>query len=68
MVGRGFYGMCSSATARIVDVVTGELIIGVVYDTTRVELKWQRPTQVGEALVTALKYGLWKRNPNDPIP
>jgi curli biogenesis system outer membrane secretion channel CsgG len=65
---RGFYTTCSGATARIVDVVTGEVIIGVVYDTTQVELKWQRPTQIGEALATALKFGLWKRNPNDPIP
>jgi curli biogenesis system outer membrane secretion channel CsgG len=65
---RGFYTTCSGATARIVDVVTGEVIIGVVYDTTQVELKWQRPTQIGEALATALKFGLWKRNPNAPIP
>lgn len=63
-----FYTTCTGATARIVDVVTGEVIIGVVYDTTRVELKWQRPTQIGEALATALKFGLWKRNPNEPIP
>jgi curli biogenesis system outer membrane secretion channel CsgG len=64
----GFYTTCSGATARIVDVITGEVIIGVVYDTTQVDLQWQRPTQIGEALATGLKFGLWKRNPNDPIP
>ena len=65
---KGSYTTCSGATARIVDVVTGEVIIGAVYDTTRVDIEWQRPTQIGEALATALKYGLWQLSPEEPIP
>ena len=56
------YTECSGAAARIVDVVTGEVVMSVVYNTTLVELKWQRPTQIGEALATAIKYGLWKQD------
>lgn len=63
----GSYTECIGATARIVDVITGEVLIGVVYDTTRVTVKWHRPNQIGEALATGLKYGLWKQSQLKPV-
>ena len=61
------YTECSGATARIIDVTTGDVLVSAVYDTTRVSLKWQRPTQIGQALATGLKYGLWELSQRKPI-
>ena len=62
----GSYTECSGAAARIVDLISGEVVMSVVYDTTLVEAKWKQPTQIGEALATGIKYGLWQQGQPKP--
>jgi len=60
------YTQCLGATARIIDVASGEIIMSVVYDTSGLYKTWHNPTLVGEALATGIKYGLWKQSKKEP--